>query len=140
MLLQSHQAPQQANFGRVRDQPVFPAAEAKFWMCSRPISVGLPCGRSSVRTLAGPTLRELSRKCCPCNYTCKWLDFLVFSDKDVGPVSQLFIVPNPEERRTTHALFEKCRTRSSRCCDLTLLCRSLAKLGLLALMFPKMLV
>ena len=37
---------------------------------------------------AGPTLRvfkQLRRKCCLCNYTCKWLDSLVFSDKDDKP-------------------------------------------------------
>ena len=36
-------------------------------------------------TPAGPTLRvfkQLRRKCCLWNYICKWLDSLVFSDKD----------------------------------------------------------
>ena len=39
-------------------------------------------------TPAGPTLRVfkyLRRKCCLCNYICKWLDSLVFSDKDDKP-------------------------------------------------------
>ena len=39
-------------------------------------------------TLAGPTLRvfkSLRRKCCLCNYICKWLDSLVFLDKDDKP-------------------------------------------------------
>ena len=39
-------------------------------------------------TPAGPTLRvlkELSRKCCLCNYISKWLDFQVFSEKDYKP-------------------------------------------------------
>ena len=39
-------------------------------------------------TPAGPTLRvfkKLRRKCCLCNYICKWLDSLVFSDKDDKP-------------------------------------------------------
>ena len=39
-------------------------------------------------TLIGPTLRVLKllrRKCCLCNYTRKWLDFQVFSDKDYKP-------------------------------------------------------
>ena len=42
-------------------------------------------GRLRVQTSAGPTLRVfklLRRKCCLCNDICKWLDFLVFSDKD----------------------------------------------------------
>ena len=41
-------------------------------------------GRLRVKTPAGPTLRVfklLRRKCCLCNDICKWLDFLVFSDK-----------------------------------------------------------
>ena len=49
---------------------------------------------------AGPTLRvfkQLRRKCCLCNYICKWLDSLVFSDKDNKPEVQshnpsLFII------------------------------------------------
>ena len=48
-------------------------------------SVGLLSGRSWVQTPAGPTLRVfkwLRRKCCPCNDIYKWLDFLLFSDKD----------------------------------------------------------
>ena len=56
----------------------------------------------------------------------QWLDFLVFSDKDdktVGPVSQFFTVHNTAGRKRIHALFEKSRARSSRCCGLTLLCR-----------------
>ena len=39
-------------------------------------------------TPAGPTLRvfkKLRRKCCLCNYICKWLDSLVFSDKGDKP-------------------------------------------------------
>ena len=41
--------------------------------------------KSLVQTLAGTTLRvfkQLKRNSCPCNNTCKLLDFLVFSDKD----------------------------------------------------------
>ena len=37
-------------------------------------------GRPSLRVL-----KELSRKCCLCNYISKWLDFQVFSDKDYKP-------------------------------------------------------
>ena len=39
-------------------------------------------------TPAGPTLRVFKyprRKCCLGNYICKWLDSLVFSDKDDKP-------------------------------------------------------
>ena len=49
---------------------------------------GPPSGRSRVQIPAGPTLRvikSLRRKCCLCNDICKWLDFLVFSDKDEKP-------------------------------------------------------
>ena len=97
------------------------------------INIEEPCRRLWVRSMAGPTLRvfkKLSRKCCLCNYICKWLDFLVFSDKDdktVGPVSQFFIVHNPAGRKRTHALFGKSGAWSSRFCGLTLLCRYLAK-------------
>ena len=58
-------------------------------------------------------------------------------DKTIGPVSQLFIVHNSAGRKRTHALFEKSRARSSPCCGLILLCRSLGKRGQLGLMFPK---
>ena len=36
-------------------------------------------------TPAGPTLRFLGRKCCLCNYICKGLYFLVFSNKEDRP-------------------------------------------------------
>ena len=36
-------------------------------------------------TSTGPTLRVWGEKCCLCNFICKWLDFLVFSDKDDKP-------------------------------------------------------
>ena len=52
------------------------------------LSTGLPCGRSWVQTPAGPPLgvfKYLRRKCCLCNDICKWLDFLVFSDKEDKP-------------------------------------------------------
>ena len=68
---------------------------AKFWGTNKDyitahrwlswLSVGLLRGRSRVRTPAGSTLRILKylrRKCCLCNFICKWLDFQVFSDKD----------------------------------------------------------
>ena len=46
-------------------------------------------GRSWIQTLAGPTLRVfkyLRRNCCLlCNDICKWIDFLVFLDKDEKP-------------------------------------------------------
>ena len=45
-------------------------------------SAGLLSGRSRVQTPAGPTLRifkQLRKKCCLCNDTCKRLDVLVFS-------------------------------------------------------------
>ena len=35
------------------------------------------------RTLRG--FKQLRRKCCPCNYIRKWLDFQVFSDKNYKP-------------------------------------------------------
>ena len=41
---------------------------------------------SRVRFPAGPTLgvlKYLKRRCCLCFNICKWLDFCVFSDKDV---------------------------------------------------------
>ena len=66
----------------------------------------------------------MSRKCCLCNYICKWLGFLVFSDKDnetIGPVSQLIIVDNSAGLKRTHTLFEKSRAQSSKCCGLALL-------------------
>ena len=43
---------------------------------------------SGFKTPAGPTLRVfqyLRRKCCLFNDICKWIDFLVFSDKDEKP-------------------------------------------------------
>ena len=57
---------------------------------------------------------------------CKWLDFLVFSDKDDKPLTltpshiSLFILLVLEklelvEWERTHTLFEKSRWRSSRC-------------------------
>ena len=39
----------------------------------------------TVQTPAGPTLsifKQLRRKCCLWNDICKWLDLLVFSDKE----------------------------------------------------------
>ena len=76
-------------------------------------SAGLLSGRSRVRTPAGPTLRvlkSLRRKCCLCNDICKWLDFLVFSDKDEKPQ-----VPSPSTytylvlvgRKRTHTTVRK---------------------------------
>ena len=76
-------------------------------------------------TLAGPTLRvfkQLRRKCCLCNYICKWLDSLLFSDRTInriGPVSQPFNVHNPVGRKRTHTLVAKSRARSSRRCGLS---------------------
>ena len=48
-------------------------------------SDGLLSGRSRFQTLARTNtqgLRELGRKFCLCNDICKWLDLLVFSDKN----------------------------------------------------------
>ena len=52
------------------------------------ISAPLPRRRSRVQTPAGPTLRvlkQLRRMRCLCYGICKWLDILVFSDKDEKP-------------------------------------------------------
>ena len=49
------------------------------------LSIGLLCRRSGVHTRVGPTLRvfkQLSRECSLFNNICKWLDSLVFLDKD----------------------------------------------------------
>ena len=54
--------------------------------------------------------------CCLCNYICKCLGYLVFSEKTGGPVSHLLSVHNSAGRERTHTLFEKSRARSSRCC------------------------
>ena len=48
---------------------------------------GCYAGGREFETPTGPTLRIfklLRRKCCLCNFICKWLDFLVFSHKDVS--------------------------------------------------------
>ena len=52
------------------------------------LSAGLLSGRSHFQTTARPTLRVLRQPktmCCLCCDICKWLDFLVFSDKDEKP-------------------------------------------------------
>ena len=54
----------------------------------------------------------MKRKCCLCNFICKWLDFLVFSDKDDKsevPSHNSLNVDNSVGRKRTHALFEKSR-------------------------------
>ena len=43
------------------------------------------------------------------------------NDKTVRPVPQLFIVHNSAGRKRAHALFQKIRARSSRCCGLALM-------------------
>ena len=48
----------------------------------------IPFSRSRVRTPAEPTLRVFGlvrRKCCLCNYICKWLDSLDFLDENDKP-------------------------------------------------------
>ena len=42
----------------------------------------LPCNCCLV---SSGSLKNLRRKCCLCNEICKWLDFLVFSNKDKKP-------------------------------------------------------
>ena len=49
---------------------------------------GCDTGGRGFETPTGPTLRE--EKVLPCNFISKWLDFLVFSDKDDKPE-----VPSP---------------------------------------------
>ena len=44
---------------------------------------GCDAGGREFETPIGPTLRE--EKVLPCNFICKWLDFLIFSDKDDKP-------------------------------------------------------
>ena len=65
-------------------------------------------------------LKELSRKCCLCNYVSKWLDCQVFSDKNYkrevpshNPcrINNCGMLKNPQ-------LFVKSRARSFRCCSL----------------------
>ena len=83
-------------------------------------SAGLPSRRSRVQTPAGPTLRVfkyLRRKCCLCNDICKWLDFLVCSDKEKKPqvlyhntFTDLFM----SDVKEPTPLFEKSRGRRPR--------------------------
>ena len=73
---------------------------------------GLPRGRSRVQIPPGPSLRvfkSLRRKCCLCNDIRKWLDFLVFSDKDEKPWSRsqhfpFFVIVR---RKRTHITIRK---------------------------------
>ena len=54
------------------------------------------------------SLNNWREKCCFCNSICKWLDFLVFSDKDDKPEvpSHNYLnVDNSVGRYRTHALF-----------------------------------
>ena len=62
----------------------------------------------------------MSRKCCVCNYIFKWLDSLVFSDKDDN---SSFSDRNSAGRIRTLLSFLKNRERSSQCCGLALLWR-----------------
>ena len=80
-------------------------------------------------TPTGPTLRVfklLRRKCCLCNFICKWLVFLVFSDKDdkseVPSHNSLNVDNSVGRKRTTH--YSK-RVGWSRCCG----CLSYANRG-----------
>ena len=83
-------------------------------------NTGLPCS-----TLAGPTLmvlKLLRRKYCLCNDICKWLDSLVFSDKDDKPYALSHNLQCSEPcvgRKRTDTLFAKSRVWSSRCCGLS---------------------
>ena len=50
------------------------------------LRVWLACRRSWVRLRPGQHSRSyLRRKCCFCNYSCNWLDFQVFWNKDYKP-------------------------------------------------------
>ena len=86
------------------------------------LSIGLPCGRSGVRTPTEPTLRVFGlvrRKCCLCNYICKRFDSLVFldeNDKPNAPSCNSWEVNSSAGRQRTHPSFEKSRARSSRFC------------------------
>ena len=79
-------------------------------------------------TPAGPTLmrvlKQLSRKCCLCNYISKWLDFQVFSDKDYKPSHNTFYVYKFNVRRykePTH-YSKRVGREVSRCCGCPLCC------------------
>ena len=83
-------------------------------------SAGLLSGRSWVQTPVGPTLmvfRWLRRKSCLCNDICKWLDFLVLSDKDRrSRLTALSLVWFLWDIKEPTPLFEKSRGRRPRWC------------------------